>query len=106
MRARAADKLEIVKRHVAQRVHSSRKADGKNKIHLLAVLSFDRRATKSAIMQERDEFQQRLHDHLNQRCLVTIKRRQIRVEIEGKFTADELHHLACGVQRVWEWEAA
>jgi hypothetical protein len=98
--------LAIVKRLGAHHVHSRKKANEKSPIHLLAVLSFGGRARKEAIEQERAEFEQRLHTYLDPQLLVTAKGRKIRVQIQGDFTEDELHHKACGVKRVWEWEAA
>jgi demethoxyubiquinone hydroxylase (CLK1/Coq7/Cat5 family) len=50
--------------------------------------------------------EQRLHTHLDQRCVVTRKGNQVFIDIVDVFTEDELEHKARGVLRVWEWAAA
>jgi len=52
------------------------------------------------------QLEQRLHAHLDQRCMVTSKRNQVFIDIAGVFSGDELDREARGVLRVWEWEAA
>jgi hypothetical protein len=74
--------------------------------HRLATLTMEGRPTPADMEADRLELEQRLQAHLDQRCLVTRKGRKIFVEIVGDFTEEELVHLAHGVQRVWEWEAA
>jgi hypothetical protein len=74
--------------------------------HLLAVLSFDCQATPDVIERRREEFERRLHAHLDPRCVVTMSGRKIHVELVGKCTEEELLHKARGIMRVYEWEAA
>ena len=72
----------------------------------LATLTLGTRPSKAAADSYRLELEERLHAHLDKRCLVVRKGRQIFVDIPGDFTEPQLDHLARGVQRVWEWEAA
>ena len=72
----------------------------------LATLTMEGRPTMAHAEAYRLELEQRLHAHLNEQCLVTRKRNQIFVDIPGDYTEAQLDHLARGVKRVWEWEAA
>jgi len=74
--------------------------------HRLATLTLGGRSSKTELEDYCLELKQRLHTHLDKRCVVTRKGKQIFVDIVGEFTEDELEHKARGVLRVWEWEAA
>ena len=75
------------------------------KTHRLATLTLGSRPQKAAADAYWLELEQRLHSHLDKRCVITRKGRQISVDIEGSFTEAQLDHLARGAMRVWEWEA-
>ena len=83
---------------------------GHTPINRLAILtlgiSLGSRPQKVAADAYRLELEQRLHAHLNKKCVLTRKGRKIFVDISGDFTEAQLEHLARGVKRVWEWEAA
>jgi hypothetical protein len=77
------------------------------KRHLLATATCaSKRYSKAAAEECRREFEQRLRGGLAQPCEVTRKGRKIFVHVSGDFTEAQLDHLASGVARVWEWEAA
>jgi hypothetical protein len=78
----------------------------KAQTHRLSTVTSMGRASKADGDADRLEMEQRLHTHLDRRCLVTRKGKKIFVDITGNFTEAQLNHLAHGVQRVWEWEAA
>lgn len=76
-------------------------------IHSLALFRLSSGSPGQKILEdERTLLEERLHKYLDQRCVVTIKGNALQVGIRGQFTKNELHHKACGVMRVWEWEAA
>ena len=72
----------------------------------LATLTMGKRESKAAMDDYKAELEQRLHAHLDKRCLVTRRANQLFVDITGVFPKKELDCLALGVKRVWEWEAA
>ena len=72
----------------------------------LATLTMGKGESKVAMDDYRLEIEQRMHTHLDPRCLVTRKGNRIFVDIVGAFSEKELDHLARGAKRVWEWEAA
>ncbi len=72
----------------------------------LATLTMGKRESKAAVDDYKVELEQRLHAHLDKRCLVTRRSNQIFVYITGVFAKRELDCLALGVKRVWEWAAA
>jgi hypothetical protein len=82
------------------------KIGDKEPIHRLAVMTLGGRLSAADIEADRLQLEQRLHAHLDQRCIVTRKRNQVFIDIAGVFSGDELDHMARGVLRVWEWEAA
>lgn len=75
-------------------------------IHQLTVIRLLKgRDKRRLIEKERALLEERLHKHLDTRCIVAIEGGEIHVGIRGRFTKDELAHKASGVQRIWEWEA-
>jgi hypothetical protein len=78
----------------------------KAQTHRLATVTSEGRVSKADGDADRSELEQRLHAHLDERCLVTRKGKKVFVDIVGDFSEAQLNLLAHGVQRVLEWEAA
>lgn len=76
------------------------------KHRLATVTCQDKKVSKVGGEPYRRELEQRLHEGLDRRCEVTRRGRKIFVAISGDFTEAQLDHLAQGVARIWEWEAA
>ena len=78
----------------------------KEQIHRLVTLTMEGRVSKAAAEDYKSQMEQRLHNHLDKRCRVTRKGNRKYMDIVGAFSEKELDHLARGVKRVWEWDAA
>ena len=77
------------------------------KSHLLMAIRLLQGRNQHRLLQaERARLEQRLHRHLDRRCIVTLKGNEIHVEIVGRFTKSQLHHKASGARRVREWGSA
>jgi hypothetical protein len=76
------------------------------KHHLATVTCQNKRASAAHWEEYRRELEQRLHEGLDRRCVVIRRGRRIFIGICGDFTEPQLDHLAQGVARIWEWEAA
>ena len=83
---------------------------GCGKKHLLATVTAEIKKPSEADKADgeayRLELEQPLHGGLDKRCLVTLKGNKIFVHVCGDFTEAQLDHLAQGVARIFEWEAA
>jgi hypothetical protein len=76
-------------------------------MNLLATITCqDKKVSQAGGEAFRAQLEQRLQEGLDGRCEVTRRGRKIFVEIAGDFTEAQLDHLAQGVARIWEWEAA
>jgi hypothetical protein len=103
------DRLSLINViHGFQNAHQKlieRRASGKRH-HLATLTCQDKQPSQVGGEAYRAQFEQRLHDGLDGRCEVTRRGRKIFVAISGDFTQAQLDHLARGVARIWEGEAA